>query len=305
MARNTKQPLISPLLLVPIGIIILGLVVAFLIKDADLALLNPKGFIANRQTRLLVTSTLIMLGFGVPVILTLYFFIWKYRDSDQNTHYSPDVNRSRSMLMFAWCGPAIVVAILAYLMLPATQFLDPNKPIVSDKRQMTIQVVSMDWKWLFIYPEQNIATVNFVQIPVDTPVRFELTADSAPMSSFWIPHLGGMLYTMTGHVNPLNLMSDTIDDYPGASAEINGAGFAGMKFTARVSSEEDFIAWVTETQRSPLEFSDAEYKKLLEPSENHPQTFYARPASGLFDSIVAKYSSSHEHHNDHTMQESY
>lgn len=305
MTKNTKKPLISPALLIPIAIIIFGLFIAFLIRDADLALLNPKGFIANHQSWLLITSTLIMLGFAIPVIATLYFFIWKYRDGAQNTSYSPHVNRSKAMLTFAWGGPAIIVAILAYLMLPATQFLAPTKPIASDNETLTVQVVSMDWKWLFIYPEHDIATVNFVQIPVDTPVRFELTADNAPMSSFWIPHLGGMLYSMTGHVNPINLMGDTIGDYPGASAEINGAGFAGMKFIARVSSENDFNTWVADTKASPLELNDAEYEKLLVPSKDHEQTFYARPSRNLFNSIVSKYTNNHGTHGEHEMQGSY
>src|SRR5690606_18072068 len=147
------------------------------------------------------------------------------------------------------------------------------------------QVVSMNWKWLFIYPEQDIATVNFVQIPVDTPIRFELTADEAPMSSFWIPHLAGMLYTMTGHVNPLHLMADTVGDYPGASAEINGNGFAGMKFTTRVSSEEDFQAWVQETKMSSDHLDDHEYDELLKPSQFNEPVFYASATPNLYHTI--------------------
>src|SRR3989344_4177726 len=117
----------------------------------------------------------------------------------------------------------------------------------------------MRWKWLFIYPEQGIATVNFVQIPVNRPIQFELTADETPMSSFWIPNLGGQLYTMTSHVNRLNLMADTPGEYTGSSAEINGAGFAGMKFTARVGSQEDFDRFVQNVKRYPSVLNTTTY----------------------------------------------
>jgi cytochrome o ubiquinol oxidase subunit 2 len=142
---------------------------------------------------------------------------------------------------------------------------------------------------LFIYTEQNIATVNFVQIPVNTSVQFELTADEAPMSSFWIPNLGGQLYSMTSHVNRLNLMADTPGDYPGSSAEINGAGFSGMKFTARASSEQDFGLWVQTVKQSPNVLDGAVYDKVLAPSENNPVEFYSAYDEGLYDKVIAKY----------------
>lgn len=293
---NKKR--INKLILILFALVItfaFSALMAYFARDIDIALLNPKGVVANEQHWLLITSTLIMLGFGVPVILTLYFFVWKYREDNPNLAYSPKVNTSKALLAFAWGGPFIIVAILASLMLPATQRLEPQKPIVADKDQLTIQVVSMNWKWLFIYPEQDIATVNFTQIPVDTPIRFELTADNAPMSSFWIPHLAGMLYTMTGHVNPLHLMADTVGDYPGASAEINGFGFAGMRFTTRVSTAEDFEAWVAETKKSPLRLDDASYEELLKPSEYDKPAFYASTNPNLYDTIVGKYNSDHEH----------
>lgn len=305
MAANKKTSKIIPIALGLTITLVFSLVIAVLTYDIDIALLNPKGLVANEQHWLLITSTLIMLGFGVPVILTLYFFTWKYREDGPNQDYSPKKNTSKAMLAFAWGGPLTIVIILAAIMLPATQRLEPQKPIISDKDQLTVQVVSMNWKWLFIYPEQGIATVNFAQIPVDTPIRFELTADEAPMSSFWVPHLAGMLYTMTGHVNPLNLMADSTGDYPGASAEISGVGFAGMKFTTRVSTEEEFEAWVAETKQSPEHLDDAEYERLLEPSEYEEPAFYASTSPNLYDTIVSKYNSNHSHSDEHEGHRSY
>lgn len=305
VAKNRKQLKAVIIVLAILGTLSFIFLLAFFAKDSDIALLNPKGLIANEQHRLLVTSTLIMLGFGVPVILTLYFFIWKYREGNTSVSYAPDMKASKAFLAFCWGGPLVIVAILAYLMLPATQRLEPQQPIAADNDQLTIQVVALNWKWLFIYPEEDIATVNFVQIPVDTPVRFELTADEAPMNSFWIPHLGGMLYAMTGHVNPLNLMADTIGSYSGGAAEVNGRGLAGMRFSTYVSSEGDFDAWVKETKQSLVSLDEAEYEKLLKPSENNEPVFYSSFTPGLYDKIVSKYSGSHHHGSEHEEQRSY
>lgn len=290
-----KLPRIVLFSLVGCGVILFGFILSQLVKGNEIALLDPKGWVANEQHWLLITSTLIMLSFGVPVIATVYFFIWKYRDDNQTAHYAPEEAVGRGFLAFAWGGPLVVVLILASLMLPATQQLEPQKPIDANKDQLTVQVVALNWKWLFIYPEQNIATVNFVQIPVDTPVRFELTADEAPMNSFWIPHLGGMLYAMTGHVNPLHLIGDTVGDYSGGAAEINGRGLAGMRFTTRVSSQEDFEVWVDETKQNSLILDDYTYNKLLAPSENNAPAFYINQDPYLYDKIVSKYDSSHRH----------
>jgi cytochrome o ubiquinol oxidase subunit II len=170
-----------------------------------------------------------------------------------------------------------------------THRLVPQNQIASTAKPLTIEVVAQRWKWLFIYPEQNVATVNYVQLPSGTPVTFQLTADETPMSSFWIPNLGGMLYAMTGHVNRLNLLPTTLGDYPGSSAEINGAGFAGMKFTARVSTKDDFDNWVQGVKQQTAVLDTPEYQKLLQPSENNPAASYAAVESGLYDKVLMKY----------------
>lgn len=293
----------SIVLLALLGTVVFGIILAILTHNKDVALLNPQGLVATEQHWLMIASTLLMLGFGVPIIATLYFFIWKYRAASQKTTYDPITTNSKAFLAFAWGGPLVIVAIIAALLIPATHRLEPQKPITSDKEQLTVQVVALNWKWLFIYPEQEIAAVNFVQIPVDTPVRFELTADEMPMSSFWIPHLAGMLYTMTGHVNPLHLMANTPGDYPGSTTELNGKGFAGMKFTTRVSSREDFDAWVDEMQQSPGVLDKVEYKKLLVPSENNEAAFYSSTDPDLFSSIVSKYHGSHTYGGEHEAHE--
>lgn len=291
------------------SLVAFAVIAALFMRGRDIALLNPKGFVADEQYRLLIVSTSIMLAFAAIVLFFLYFFAWRYREGNQKTAHNPAAGRSRLLMVTAWTAPIIIFMVLATMMLPATQKLEPQRSIESDTEEMTIRVIAMRWKWLFMYPEQDIATVNFVQIPVDTPVRFELTADEAPMNSFWIPHLGGMLYSMTEHVNPLNLMAHTTGDYDGGAAEINGHGFAGMRFTARVSTRQGFDDWVRETASNSALLDEEEYNRLLEPSENNLVAMYSSPRNQeLFDTLLKKYAGSHTHYNatdhDHDHSES-
>lgn len=298
--KNRKSSAWLPIL----GVSVLGfftLLFAWLVRDRDIALLNPKGAIADEQTRLLILTTSIMLAFAAMVLFFIYFFAWKYRESNDKTEYTPGAGRSKALVAVAWISPIIIFITLAAIMLPATQKLEPQRSIESDKEELTVRVIAMRWKWVFMYPEQDIATVNFAQIPVDTPVRFELTADEAPMQGFWIPHLGGMLYAMTEHVNPLNLISHTPGDYNGGASEINGHGFAGMRFVARVSTEEEFEKWVDEARHSENVLDEAEYARLLEPSEDTPATIYSSPDNqALFKTLLQKYAGSHDHYSEET-----
>lgn len=281
-----------------LGLTGLGLCITMLLQGTDVALFNPKGLIAGKQLNLMLVSTAVMLVIAVPTLFLLYFFAWKYRESNHKATYDSGTRHGKSFVFTLWALPTVFMLILASIMWPATHELDPRKPIAAGAKPLTIQVVAMRWKWLFIYPEQNIATVNFVQVPVGTPVQFELTADETPMSSFWIPHLGGQLYAMTGHLNRLNLIADTPGDYPGRSAEINGRGFAGMQFTARASSTENFDSWVRDVQLSSDKLDSTEYESLLAPSENNPVVRYSSAGNDLYDNVVKKYSGSSGGHSD-------
>jgi cytochrome o ubiquinol oxidase subunit 2 len=296
MAKHKNKPSVArTLIFLLAGLAGLGLCIALILKDANIAVMNVKGLMASEQRGLIVFSTLFVLAIAVPVVLFLYFIAWKYRESNSKATYKPHTHQSKLFVFSIWALPSVFMLALMLVMWPATHRLEPRDPIYSDKKPITIQVISTRWKWVFIYPDQNIATVNFVNIPLNTPVTFELTADEAPMSSFWIPNLGGQLYSMTGHVNKLNLIADTAGDYPGSSAEINGAGFAGMKFTARASSEEDFNLWVQSVRQSSDVLDAATYAKLVKPSENNPIAFYSAFDYGLYDKVVMKYMGSHDH----------
>ncbi len=263
---------------------------------SDISLLNPKGQIAREQLRLIKSIVAVFLLVAIPTLTLLYSFAWKYRDTNQKPKRNLDPSHSKFFAPSMWLIPIAILIVLTSVMWPATHKLDPHKAIDSNIKPLTIQVVALRSKWLFIYPQQGIATINFVQIPVDTPVQFDLTADDAPMNSFWIPHLGGQLYAMTGHQNRLNLIADTLGDYNGGAAEINGPGFAGMKFTARASSSQDFDQWVSYAQEVPGVLDSAEYKKLLVPSENNPVAFYSAVNKTLYAKVLSKYSASHDKH---------
>jgi cytochrome o ubiquinol oxidase subunit 2 len=306
MAQNKKKTSKGrPVRLVLLGLAGLALIIKVLLDGHNIALFNPKGLIAHEQLGLMAFTATLLLAVAIPALFLLFFTAWKYRESNPKATYAPNTPHSKLLDLSMWLIPSVFMLVLALVMWPATHRLEPNKVIAADAKPVTIQVIATRWKWLFIYPEQNIATVNFVQIPVHTPVTFQLTADEAPMSSFWIPNLGGMLYAMTGHVNDLNLIADTPGDYPGSTAEINGAGFAGMKFTARASSKADFDQWVQEVKLSPDVLNSAEYDQLIKPSENHPAAFYSATDSGLYDKVLMKYmgpSDGHSHPMNMEMQ---
>ncbi len=290
MARNRKKNQLRR----TVGLMLLAAfyfvaLIAWLMHGNNIALFHSKGMIAHEQRNLMVLVVAIMLVIAIPAVFLFIFTAWKYRESNTRATHDPDHRHSRFLVWGIWLIPTTFAVVLSVIMWSATHRLAPQKLIDSKAEPLVIQVVSMRWKWLFIYPEQHIATVNYVQIPVDTPVRFELTADDAPMSSFWIPNLGGMLYTMTGMVNHLNLMADTPGDYVGSSAEINGAGFAEMKFTARASSIHDFDRWVQSVVVRPDVLDSAEYARLLKPSQNNEAAFYSSAASDLYDTVLMKY----------------
>lgn len=258
-------------------------------------LFSPQGQIAAQQHRLMVVSILIMLVLAVPTLGLLYYFAWRYREGGQRATVNHRSSNSKLGVLLFWALPTVTVLVLASLMLPATQKLEPQRSIESANKPLTIQVVALRWKWLFLYPEQNIATINYVQFPVNTPIQFQLTADEAPMNSFWIPHLAGQLYAMTGHNNRLNLIADMVGQYQGSAAEINGAGFAGMRFNTYASSSADFGSWVQRVKRSGSVLDDRAYRQLLVPSQNNQPVFYSQASAGLYDTILTKYAGSHHH----------
>lgn len=259
-----------------------------LLRGSNMQVLNPKGAIAAQQYDLLAISTKLMLIVVIPVVFFTFFIAWRYRASNTKATYAPDWDYNLLAESLWWGVPCLIIIALAVITWRTTHELDPFKPLRSDKKPVTIQVVALQWKWLFIYPEHNIATINYIQFPEKTPINFQLTAD-APMNSFWIPQLGGQIYAMPGMRTKLHLIADTTGSFRGSSANLSGEGFSGMKFTATSSSQADFDTWVQSVKKSPKQLDLDEYKKLVEPSENNPVSTYVLKEEDIYNWIVMKY----------------
>ncbi|MBP1131539.1 cytochrome o ubiquinol oxidase subunit 2 [Serratia sp. PL17] len=252
--------------------------------------MNPKGAIGVEQRTLIITAIALMLIVVVPVIFMAFAFAWKYRASNKDAKYSPNWSHSNKIEAVVWTIPIIIIAILGTITWKTTHELDPFKPIVTDKKPMTIEVVSLDWKWLFIYPEQGIATVNELAFPKDVPVEFKITSNSV-MNSFFIPQLGGQIYAMAGMQTKLHLIGNEAGKYDGISSSFSGRGFSGMKFTAIVTpTEGDFDQWVAKVKASSTNLNaTSDFNKLAEPSENNPVEYFSSVKPNLFKETIGKF----------------
>ncbi len=253
-------------------------------------IIDSKGTIGEQEVRLVRDALLLMLIVVVPVIIMTVVFAWKYRASNKRAHYAPNFHHSNLIEAAVWFIPIMIILVLATITWRTTHELDPYKPLeVSNANPpIIIEVVALDWKWLFIYPEQNIATINLVEFPVNTPVNFKITAEG-PMNAFQIPQLGGQIYAMAGMQTKLHLISESTGDYFGRAVNFSGAGFSGMQFTARVATQEQFDQWVASVKDSPDILNNDEYKKLVEPSENNPVKTYGNVVPHIFENIIAKF----------------
>lgn len=262
------------------------------ISTLQIDMLDPKGIIALKQYKLLVFTTLLGLLVVIPVFIIAIVIATRYREGNTKATYTPNVSTNRLAEAIWWGIPIFLIGILSVVTWISTHDLDPHKPLASSVKPVTVQVVALDWKWLFIYPEQHIASVNLVQFPINTPVNFKITAD-APMNSFWIPQLGGQIYAMAGMTTQLHLNATEPGDYRGVSANISGEGFADMHFTARATSQAEFDAWVATAKQTQTELTSASYAELAKQSKNVPVTVYANTETDLYDTIVMKYMMPH------------
>jgi cytochrome o ubiquinol oxidase subunit 2 len=271
-------------------LVLIGIVAASIsyIKSSNIAVLEPKGIIGVKERHLIITSSELMLIVVIPVLILTLVFAWRYREGNVKAKHTPDWEHN-SIAEYCWWGvPLVIISILAVITYRSSHDLNPFKPLESDKKPVTIQVVALQWKWLFIYPEQGVASVNYVAFPVNTPVNFEVTSD-APMNSFWIPQLGGQIYAMPAMRSKLHLMASEPGSYRGLSSNISGSGFAGMTFTAKAGSDQEFDDWISRAQHSAKKMDWQEYNALVEPSENNPVETYILTDKNLFDEVLMKY----------------
>lgn len=260
----------------------------------NIVVLDPKGPIAEQQMDLMIVSLILSCIVIVPVLVMTAIIIWRYREREgRKAAYTPRWEHSTRLEVVWWGIPIIVILILAVITVKGTYALEPSKPLESAEKPITVQVTSLNWKWLFQYPEQGIATVNELKIPEGVPVRFEITADS-PMNSFWIPQLGGQMYAMSGMAMTLYLQADEVGEYWGSGANFTGTHFSDMYFDVESMTRDRFDDWVAGIKETSSALTLEGYKQLVEPSTSEAQTFSSFP-EGLFEMTVTKYGASHNH----------
>lgn len=290
-----------PFMLVGVGIILFLFLImqplSVLHFQDYIAVLFPKGIIGIEQLNLLLILQAVMLLVVLPVYALTFIFSWKYRADNKKATYDPDLIDSPLAEVIWWGLPIVLTAAIAVLTFIKTHELDPYRPIASksDKKPMTIQVVALQWKWLFLYPDEGVASLNFLQFPEQTPIHFQITAD-APMNSFWIPALGGQIYAMPSMQTQLYLIADQAGDYRGSSANLSGTGFANMHFIARASSDEEFAQWVAEAKQSSSVLDKSTYSDLAAPNAESPVKTYQLSEPTLFSHILMKYMQPQEKH---------
>lgn len=271
----------------------LSILLLAVLSGCNTVVLNPAGDIARQQADLIKISVWLMLIIIIPVMILTVVFAWKYRKG-ANAKYEPDWDHSTKLELVIWGAPLLIIIALGLITWISTHKLDPyrpldrldaNRPIPPGTKVLEVQVVSLDWKWLFIYPEQGIATVNELVTPIDVPIRFKLTS-STVMNTFYIPTLAGMIYTMPAMETTLNAVLNKTGDYRGLSGNFSGDGFSHMHFAYRGTTQADFDAWVQKVKSSPQPLARADYLTLEKPSEKDPIRYYGKVDPSLFMAIV-------------------
>lgn len=259
-----------------------------LLSGCKRGILSPEGSVGLQEMHLIIVATVAMLVVVIPVIGMTLFFAWRYRATNTKAVYAPKWSHSNAIELAVWGIPTVIIVFLAVLTWRTTHELDPYKPLVSDVKPMNVDVVSLDWKWLFIYPDLGIATVNQLAMPVGTPVNFHITSD-AVMNSFFIPRLGSQVYSMAGMVTQLHLIADHPGNFLGESANYSGAGFSDMQFRTLAMPADQFKDWVQKVRDAKDELDRTAYDHLVVQSIDNPVQYFSKVDPALFKRIVMKY----------------
>jgi len=273
---------------------LLLLPLAGLLGGCNLVVLSPAGDVAMQQRDLLVVSTLLMLLIIVPVMVLTALFAWRYRHTNTAVPYEPDWDHSTKLELIIWAAPLMIIICLGALTWLGTHLLDPyrridrlapGQPVAQEQKPLSVEVVALDWKWLFIYPDYGIASLNELAAPVDRPIDFRITSSSV-MNSFYIPALAGQIYAMPGMETKLHAVINDPGTYTGFSANYSGAGFSGMRFAFHGQSAEDFDKWVAAAKADGETLDRARYLQLEKPSENVPAQTFASVDADLYNAIL-------------------
>ncbi|MDI2113539.1 ubiquinol oxidase subunit II [Commensalibacter nepenthis] len=296
---------------------VVGLASTLMLGGCNLAIMDPKGTIGQGEKSLILMCAGAMLCIVIPVIIATLFVAYRYRKSNTNATYAPKWDFSTTIEILVWGIPMCLIAFLAYHTYVSSHELDPYKPIAApadnpNVKPINVQVVALNWKWLFIYPDLGIATVNEMAMPINTPVAFRLTSD-ATMNSFWIPQLGSQVYVMAGMQTQLHLMATSTGTFRGVSSNYSGFGYSEMKFKAIATDQKGFDEWVEKVKASSkqLDSKDSDvYKHLREDQMEYAKThegnvlyqepiYYGTVGHHFFDDIVGQYNDGHYHVESH------
>ena len=265
-----------------------------LLSGCNWVLMNPSGDVALQQRNIILISTGLMMLIIVPVIALTLLFAWRYRKANTKADYRPDWDHSTQLELVIWAAPLLIIIALGAITWISTHTLDPyrplsridaNRPVPADVKPLVVEVVALDWKWLFIYPEQGIALVNEMAAPIDRPIQFKITASSI-MNSFFIPALAGQIYAMPGMETKLSAVINKPGEFDGFSANYSGHGFNGMRFKFHGMATADFDKWVESNKTSGKQLTRADYLLLEKPSEREPVQRYASVDASLYKAIV-------------------
>ena len=270
-----------------VGLLSLG-AVTLLGGCSTIILFDPKGPIGESERFVIITAAVLMAIVVVPVFIMAFWIPRKYRASNTEATYMPKWSHSVKIELFMWGGPIVIVTLLAILAWNRTHALDPYKPIPAAANPLTIEAVCLDWKWLFIYPDENIAAVNQITFPVKVPLSFKITSDTV-MGSFFIPQLGSQIYAMAGMQTRLHLLADQPGTYSGHNQQLTGRGYSDMFFQANAVAPEEFQAWVQKIRQSKEVLDLDRYEQLARPSVAHPVVYFSAVKPDLFEYILRKY----------------
>lgn len=257
-----------------------------LLSGCQWVVLDPKGPIGLQERSIIITATVLMLLVVVPVIALILVFGWRYRASNEKGEYRPEWSHSNGIEAVVWLIPCLIIAALGVITWRSSHSLDPYRPLDSKVEPIRIDAVALDWKWLFIYPDQKVATVNQVAFPANVPVEFHITSATV-MNAFFIPQLGSQIYAMAGMQTQLHLLANEAGTYQGLSSNYSGDGFSGMTFKAVALPPHGFDAWVARVKASQRTLGAAAYEQLAKPSENNPVAYYSQVQPDLFADILA------------------
>ena len=286
----TKKQKIITGSITAVVLVVVGLAISYF-SHMNVAVLNPQGAVGAEERDLFVFTVILSLFVVIPVFVLLIVISLKYREQNAHkTKYMPDWDGNRALELTWWGIPCAIILILGIITWVTSHQLDPMKPLASNVAPLNVQVVALQWKWLFIYPNQQVASVNHLEIPENTPISFEITSD-APMNAFWIPNLGTQVYAMSGMSSKLHLIADTTGQYEGRSTNISGTHFADMHFMVDSVSNSDFQQWAKKAKQSSGLTMDA-YTQLAKPSVVSQPVTYNLQDTELYDAIIAKYDTS-------------